>query len=107
MSNPVTQEELKQKLGHGIAHGTYMDEEAREAYFNELVEAIEAYKDNACRELLDELYKIEACGWYDMDFDLVDSFDDAFEQGSDRTKAKFEKVIQAKRNTLNQSKEDV
>lgn len=33
-------EDLKQELGFAIAHGTYMDEEARESEFNKIWEAI-------------------------------------------------------------------
>lgn len=43
-SNPTdsNNEELKQKLGFAIAHGTYMDDEAREAKFNEIWQDIVA-----------------------------------------------------------------
>jgi len=34
---------LKYQIGFAIAHGTYMDEEAREAKFEEIVDHIEAY----------------------------------------------------------------
>lgn len=57
-SKQLTEEELKRKIGHGIAHGTYMDDEAREAYFNEVMSMIEAHSQLAVEGVLGKVKEI-------------------------------------------------
>lgn len=78
-------EELKQKLGFAIAHGTYMDEEARESYFNEMMQLfgqelakrVEEDDTTRLRELLAVIHGDG--GHYTEEHGIEKSWDDAMQ----------------------------